>query len=884
MGHHTLRAVLVVVCLASPLPLLADPVWEDVTPAYRPEGRFGHSFAFMDDPGWSRLPATVSPAARAGAGVVFDTARDRLILFGGGACSLPVSYGDTWEWDGTQWSERTPATGPPDRWNPALAYDSLRGVTVMYAGSNAARFYGDTWEWDGTQWTQRTPSTTPGYRSRHAMAYDSVRGITVMFGGEYGALLDDTWEWNGVSWTQLVPSSRPPARRFHAMAFDPARGVTVLFGGSPDFGSGLLGDTWEWDGAQWTERTPAASPPARLGHTLTYDPDRGRVVLFGGQGASGFLDDIWEWDGTRWQERFHEPGPPRRGFAAAAYVGTPGSLLAFGGWSDRGCLGDTWQYRGGKQIGLLFGGIPGGAYGDVWTWNGDAWASYGPPVIPPPRWGAAMVYDRARGVIVLFGGEATLGSGLLNDTWEWDGTDWTQRIPQTRPPARYHHAMAYDDSRGRVVLYGGEDPWGGYFADTWEWDGTEWEERTPPASPPARWGHAMAYDRSGGRTLLFGGVGGDLYGDTWEWDGTQWQEITPATSPAARAVHSMAYDARRQRVVLFGGGPQWDEPYADTWEWVGGKWVAVSAQASPPGRVWHSLAYDASRDQMFLFGGLSPADEDLDDMWLFRSDWREESCDGMDDDGNGLIDEGCDDDLDGFCDASKTLVGTPSACPNGGADCDDARASVSAGGEQICDGINNDCNDPGWPLPPPGEADADGDGSRLCGGDCDDANPARFPGNAEVCDGQDNDCDSVIPPDEIDGDGDGVRICANDCDDGNWFVWAPPVVVDGLDVNGGSGLYTFTWTDQAPASGFGTYYDVFEGRLGELLPGGDYSSGTCREENLSDAVFSYTGPDPLPGDALYFMLRAQNACPGGTGTYGTANRDTTAAMSQAPCN
>ena len=34
------------------------------------------------------------------------------------------------------------------------------------------------------------------------------------------------------------------------MAFDAARSVVVLFGGDSD--SELLGDTWEWDGSQWT--------------------------------------------------------------------------------------------------------------------------------------------------------------------------------------------------------------------------------------------------------------------------------------------------------------------------------------------------------------------------------------------------------------------------------------------------------------------------------------------------------------------------------------------------------------------------------------------------------------------------------------------------------
>src|SRR5262245_10460881 len=63
-------------------------------------------------------------------------------------------------------------------------------------------------------------------RSDHAMAYDSVRGVTVLFGG----IDAETWEWNGSSWS-FRSITGPSWRGAHAMAFDSARGVTVLFGG-----------------------------------------------------------------------------------------------------------------------------------------------------------------------------------------------------------------------------------------------------------------------------------------------------------------------------------------------------------------------------------------------------------------------------------------------------------------------------------------------------------------------------------------------------------------------------------------------------------------------------------------------------------------------------
>src|SRR5262245_51651299 len=95
-------------------------------------------------------------------------------------------------------------------------------------------------------------------------------------------------------------------------------------------------------------------------------------------------------------------------------------------------------------------------------------------VVSPKRLdGAAMVYDSARGVTLLFGGRSQSSGSYygLDETWEWDGVNWMQRMPQTRPWGRYGHAMAYDSDRGVTVLFGGSD-FGSPLGDTWEWDGT----------------------------------------------------------------------------------------------------------------------------------------------------------------------------------------------------------------------------------------------------------------------------------------------------------------------------------------------------------------------------------------------------------------------------
>jgi hypothetical protein len=190
-----------------------------------------------------------------------------------------------------------------------------------------------------------------------------------------------------------------------------------------------------------------------------------------------------------------------------------------------------------------------------------------------------------------------------------------------------------------------------------------------------------------------------------------------------------------------------------------------------------------------------------------------EVCDGLDNDCNGQTDEPAasdaatwygDGDGDGYGVASRTTVAC--AQPPGFAaqagDCDDARAIVAPGAEEICDALDNDCNgqtDEGF--------DADEDGVTACAGDCDESRADVRPGATEVCDGVDNDCDGTsdlnatdAPTWYIDYDDDGYGVeritaeaCAQpegfadnaeDCDDVNANRNpAAAEVCDGRDMN-----------------------------------------------------------------------------------------------------
>ncbi len=247
-----------------------------------------------------------------------------------------------------------------------------------------------------------------------------------------------------------------------------------------------------------------------------------------------------------------------------------------------------------------------------------SWTELSPVHSPPVRGEHAMTYDSTRERVVLFGGRSD--SGNLGDTWEWDGANWIQRFPASSPPNRRWQGMAYDPVRQRVVLFAGS--WGAseISDDTWEWDGDEWTQRFPAHVPPPRRHPGLVYDAARGKVVLFGGRGFGRYADTWEWDGVDWVQRFPATNPAAREGHVMAYDTSRERVVMFGGGTT--VAWNDTWEWDGTDWTQRLPTHRPPNRTLACMTYDAELGVVVLHGGANSVL--FADTWLWDGeDWTE---------------------------------------------------------------------------------------------------------------------------------------------------------------------------------------------------------------------------------------------------------------------
>ncbi|MBI5849451.1 MAG: hypothetical protein HZB39_00200 [Planctomycetes bacterium] len=263
--------------------------------------------------------------------------------------SVPTrAPGDTWEWDGVAWAQRTPQTSPPARCCYAIAYDVTRARVVLFGGTDSRVDFADTWEWDGVNWTQRTPLQAPSPRRQVRAAFDWNIGRVVVYGGGVGGLgtptYADVWEWTGNDWIPRTTSVSPGQRWSHGLAWDSRNNGLLVYGGSPSGGVITLGDTWLATPGTWLQVNPAISPPPLTRVQIADHPFRGLIALFGGQNGA-FSDQTWIWDGFTWTQD-PRTGPSARGENGVAFDVARDRLVLFGGY-DGTYRSDTWEYSPG---------------------------------------------------------------------------------------------------------------------------------------------------------------------------------------------------------------------------------------------------------------------------------------------------------------------------------------------------------------------------------------------------------------------------------------------------------------------------------------------------------------------------------------------------------
>ena len=611
-----------------------------------------------------------SPSGRFESRMVWDTAIHRAVLFGGrtaidSGTKTAYELSDTWEWTGNRWIQRFPTHNPPARGAESMVFDSTRNRVVIFGGRQAKLNLNDTWSYDGNDWTQLLPASSPPIRELGGAAYDSTRDRIVLFGGmlqTYSAdgktltetPLKDTWEFDGTNWkqiltdgptvykpmleydpvrkqtimlgfndntnvatlmyaydpvaakwNQLTPTLLPACANEAAMAWQGSNNTILLTGGVCPTSTGTE-DTYEWDGTNWTKIELTVVAGRYLGEAMTFDPDHQNMVLFGGAPTAGvLLAGTFIYSNKIWVSVGDSDYPAPRSLSSFVTDPVRNVIYLYGGLNDSTSFFDFWTYQNGL---FRMGTDPGQppdcsnpiaafdtdrqkvvlvcAGSATWEYDGAAWKQFDSSKTAPPshQW-SSLVYDQSLKKIVFFGGYS---GNYLNQTWTFDGTAWTQ-VKKNPPPIRSHAAMWYDSTLKKTVLYGGlgrltTNDRLTRFSDMWSFDGTGWTEIKPASTPGMRYGAQVIVDPKTGHAIIFGGIRVDtdaannqiqVYAnDMWDWDGTAWTQIKPDVLPPARENAGFAFDPLRNELVLFGGYS--GTYYSDLWSFSNGKWKVVT--------------------------------------------------------------------------------------------------------------------------------------------------------------------------------------------------------------------------------------------------------------------------------------------------------------------
>lgn len=479
---------------------------------------------------------------------------------------------------------------PSSRRGTELAFDPVRGETVMFGG-NDGTLRDETWIWDGVAWQLRQPPVRPSPREDVAMTWDSVHQRVLLFGGfgSLGATFLDLWAWDGSTWTQLMPSTPSLGQnQSYSLVHDPLRDRVVLL--SESSGSVNLS---EWNGTSWTNVTPTSPwPLPNFFSSAVFDPLSARTVYYA---PTAGTPRLWRWNGTAWTSQV-VTGASSQALARLVHDPVGNRLLLVGGNNP-------------SNTNTLFGL---NAAGTSW----QTLASGGPRAVQ-----CGACYDTVRNRLVLVGGTA-LGSWVDSSVWEWSGGPWERRTAAP-PGARHSPSVAFDATTGRTWLFGGVSPQGDR-GDLWSLDGNGWQirwrEDPLTFAPGTTQGRRIVYDEARQQLLLL--AGGSSGFPFWRFTGSAWQPVG-GTVPTARSNPGVVYDQKRARVFLFGGDAASGGRLDDTWVYDGTTWTRLFPSNVPPAASRPGIAYDRVRDRVVMQGG-DVVQSSLSDTWEFDGvDWQQ---------------------------------------------------------------------------------------------------------------------------------------------------------------------------------------------------------------------------------------------------------------------
>lgn len=578
-------------------------------------------------PEWTQVDLRgLMPPAWPAFSAVYDSLRDRILVFGGfipGSTSI-----DLWalSLDGEpRWTPIiTQGDPPPAGRDYSLVLDPNRDRLVVYGGeADYTLNVSDLWELSLSATPTWSPIAPPKYRppwprTGASVVYDRRNDRMIIHGG-WGAV-DQPWCIYGgylfydttvlnftdtLNWWPYNSGPCPPARYGATTVLDAAHQRMIIVGGQTrdcNF-SGVLQDAWvcQFDGTpSWSQ--VAASGPVTTGHAGIYSPERNSVICFSGRWEQCHELDLDTGTWTQILPAMPDTFPPRQLASTLLTDREAGRLLMIGGAGS----GDLWSF----------------GLGDTTGWRQEAMAGYAPAF-----WPEVSAYDSRRNrLIVLGGGNMPTRGGTIDkaDALSLDGAHaWTPLLVQgPLPPGRSQFSAMYDSLRDRVLLLGGnclpnptarqgwnvDDLWALSLGDT-----ARWAQLFPTGTPGTRYGHTAIYDAPRDRMLVHGGLQGGGLGnwclhDTWALslrsDSLVWVLVNSEPSDHVEASQATLDPLRDRLVIVKEDMTAWELRLANPVAW---RQLPIPG-ASPLPRTYPGVTFDAARDQLVLLGGYLRSD------------------------------------------------------------------------------------------------------------------------------------------------------------------------------------------------------------------------------------------------------------------------------------
>jgi len=352
---------------------------------------------------------------------------------------------------------------PGKRSDIAALGDPATGSIMVFGGNDGpivdqipkAEYLGDTWRFDPDQgWTDVSGDTAPSARGRYAVSSDPA-GRVLIYGGRWRqagtsgnyTLYSDLWAFDTATngWSEVDPGTTgAPSPRYYAVsAYDSDAGRLFVYGGDTNPSALTINpsqEVWSYGGGAWQQESPTGTvpAPARLYMAYTYDSQRNRLVVFGGQVGdfvSPGLNDLYALDlsSMTWSQLHDGTGtaPAGRFSAMMSYDAARDRYLVFGGHADPGVANDLWAFdpTAGSWSELATGDtFTGGALGC----GGNAAeipADYVNQDLTAPERRSGGMFAVVGDSVWLFGGVSDC-SDHLDDTWRYDlvADSWSQVI------------------------------------------------------------------------------------------------------------------------------------------------------------------------------------------------------------------------------------------------------------------------------------------------------------------------------------------------------------------------------------------------------------------------------------------------------------------------